>query len=296
MPVMDGYEATRIICQTPALQQIPVIAMTANAMAGDRALVLAAGMRDHIAKPLDVDLMFETMARWIQPSGAAGSHVAPPRRAYPNTVSSVPASLPGIDVAAGLATTMQSEKLYRKLLSKFEKNQSQFELHFRAAQHSSDGRAAERCAHTLRGNAGNIGARTLQQRAALLEQQCHGGADAGQIDAALQAVLDELALVLHSLRSMDDGASAAVSAAPALLEVDAGVLQAASEKLLPMLEDGDPEAGQLWEEQHELFKAGYPEHWQRIEALLGDFDFEGAQQCLRAAMAARGTEHGSKPQ
>jgi len=293
MPVMDGYEATRIICRTPALAQIPVIAMTANAMAGDRELVLEAGMRDHIAKPLDVDAMFETMARWITPSGAAGTHVVPTRRAYPNTVSSVPASLPGIDVAAGLATTMNSEKLYRKLLSKFEKNQSQFLLHFKAAQQSDDVRAAERCAHTLRGNAGNIGARSLQQHAALLEQHCRAGAGAEQIDRAVQAVLAELELVLNSLRSMDSAATDAAPEPPAAQVVDDAALLAACEQLLPMLEDGDPEAGQLWEKQRELFRAAYPGHWARIEALLGDFDFEGAQQSLRLAMEARKTASGN---
>jgi CheY-like chemotaxis protein len=70
MPVMDGYMATRAIRANPAWQDIPVIAMTANAMATDREKVLQAGMCDHIAKPLNVATMFETMARWIKPRQA----------------------------------------------------------------------------------------------------------------------------------------------------------------------------------------------------------------------------------
>jgi CheY-like chemotaxis protein len=65
MPVMDGYEATRRIRSEPRWQQLPVIAMTANAMTGDRELAIAAGMNDHVAKPLDVEAMFETIARWV---------------------------------------------------------------------------------------------------------------------------------------------------------------------------------------------------------------------------------------
>ena len=76
MPVMDGYEATRALRQRPALKNLPVIAMTANAMAGDREKVLAAGMNDHITKPIRVADMYATLARWVRP--AAG--VPPPPR------------------------------------------------------------------------------------------------------------------------------------------------------------------------------------------------------------------------
>jgi signal transduction histidine kinase/DNA-binding response OmpR family regulator len=66
MPVLDGYAATRAIRLQPTLRTLPVIAMTANAMVGDREAVLAAGMNDHIAKPIDVDEMFVTLARWVK--------------------------------------------------------------------------------------------------------------------------------------------------------------------------------------------------------------------------------------
>jgi CheY-like chemotaxis protein len=70
MPVMDGYSATREIRASPLLRHLPVLAMTANAMASDQQKVLDAGMNDHIAKPLDVGVMFATMARWIQPAAS----------------------------------------------------------------------------------------------------------------------------------------------------------------------------------------------------------------------------------
>lgn len=73
MPVMDGYEATKRIRQFPRFSKLPILAMTANAMKGDREKVLAAGMNDHIAKPVDPDLMFVTMARWIKQSDANGN-------------------------------------------------------------------------------------------------------------------------------------------------------------------------------------------------------------------------------
>jgi len=70
MPVLDGYAATRLLRQRPGLQNLPVIAMTANAMVGDRAKVLEAGMNDHIAKPLKFQDLFATLARWVRPARA----------------------------------------------------------------------------------------------------------------------------------------------------------------------------------------------------------------------------------
>ena len=69
MPVLDGYEATRRLRLQPQWQELPVIAMTADAMVGDREKALAAGMNDHIVKPIRVDEMFSTLARWVRPAG-----------------------------------------------------------------------------------------------------------------------------------------------------------------------------------------------------------------------------------
>ncbi|MBI5719273.1 MAG: response regulator [Burkholderiales bacterium] len=73
MPVMDGYAATRALRQPPLRKTLPVIAMTANAMVGDRDAALAAGMNDHIAKPINIDEMFATIARWVPPVAPRGS-------------------------------------------------------------------------------------------------------------------------------------------------------------------------------------------------------------------------------
>ena len=72
MPVMDGYAATRALRQRKPLRDLPVIAMTANAMTGDREAAIAAGMNDHIAKPIRIDEMFATLTRWL-PATAGNS-------------------------------------------------------------------------------------------------------------------------------------------------------------------------------------------------------------------------------
>jgi CheY-like chemotaxis protein len=73
MPVMDGYTATRAIRRNATFKDLPIIAMTANAMAGDREKVITAGMWDHIAKPLNVGEMFATIAKWMKPKEAVAT-------------------------------------------------------------------------------------------------------------------------------------------------------------------------------------------------------------------------------
>jgi len=87
MPIMDGYAATRALRQRPQLRDLPVIAMTANAMVGDRDKVLAAGMNDHIAKPIKLDEMFATLARWVRP--AADDLLRPPGAANAEPIQGV---------------------------------------------------------------------------------------------------------------------------------------------------------------------------------------------------------------
>jgi PAS domain S-box-containing protein len=82
MPVMDGYTATREIRKNEKYRNLPIIAMTANAMTGDREKVIEAGMNDHIAKPLNVGAMFATIAKWIKPKAPAAPEIATNSGAY----------------------------------------------------------------------------------------------------------------------------------------------------------------------------------------------------------------------
>jgi CheY-like chemotaxis protein len=244
MPVMDGYTATREIRKNPAFKVLPIIAMTANAMAGDREKVIEAGMNDHIAKPLNVAEMYATIAKWVKPAvvpdAVAGTEKAG-KQPKKQPVGGLP-TLPGIDVTAGMATTMNNEKLYTRMLIKFRDSQGAFSDLFAAARQDSDPTAAERAAHTLKGTAGNIGARAVQAAAGELEQACHAGKKAAAIDKALATVLTELEPVMAGLQQVGTGETAAANAAPAMSTEE---LQASLDKLAVLLEDNDSAAGDL---------------------------------------------------
>lgn len=197
MPVMDGYTATQRIRQQPRFAELPVIAMTANAMSGDRERALASGMNDHISKPLNVGDMFATLAKWIQPGAHRKS--ATPVATAPEASPGLPESLEGIDLAAGLSTCMEKRDLYLRLLRKFHGSQSHFGEAFQLAIAGSDPTAAARLAHTLRGTAGNIGAGQVAQAAAALEQACLSGDSAAGVQARLSEVERCLAPVLDAL-------------------------------------------------------------------------------------------------
>src|SRR6185437_7237860 len=103
MPVMDGIEATRIIRSNPRYESLPIIAMTANAMASDRMLCLEAGMNDHIAKPIDPDQLFGVLLRWLRRAEGDGKGLTtvPTARTADSQASTIELAVPGIDVRAG---------------------------------------------------------------------------------------------------------------------------------------------------------------------------------------------------
>jgi predicted ATPase/signal transduction histidine kinase/CheY-like chemotaxis protein/HPt (histidine-containing phosphotransfer) domain-containing protein len=202
MPVMDGYAATIEIRRNPAWAHLPVIAMTANAMAGDRDKVLAVGMNDHIAKPLNVGEMFATIARWVR-SGASADPIA---MLKPSTLY----DLPGIDTAGGLARCMDDEALYRKLLLRFAQAAGRFADDFMAAQNSADPIAATRSAHTLKGMAANLGIKGVQQAADELEDACTKNAVPAQIDLLLDRVVQSLLPVQEGLARLEAAGNCAV--------------------------------------------------------------------------------------
>jgi PAS domain S-box-containing protein len=290
MPEMDGYEATRAIRGNAAYAAIPIVAMTANAMAGDREKAIAAGMSDHIAKPLDVRTMFATLAKWIRPArrdSAAVPAVATAASAKPPLPPL--SSLPGIDVAAGLAVTLQNEALYARLLRKFRDGQKSFADLFRAARDGADASAAARIAHTLKGSAGNLGARGVQAAAGELENACLENAGAERVEAILRRVTAELGPVIAGLAALGPDPAAAEGSASdgdAAVEVDPARVRALSSRLEGLLVASDTDAAETVEELARLV-AGSPmtPAVRKIAAAIADYDYDAALERLRRLSA-----------
>ena len=194
MPVMDGYTATRELRANPDWQALPVIAMTASALAEDRERALASGMNAHITKPLNVSLMLRTMAEWIVSQGARSAAAD----AGPHTDWAPPAELGVIDTADGLARCLGKTHLYRRLLRGFRDANTDFSAVVNAAVARGAWDVAHGRTHDLKGLAGTIGAHNLQAAAQNL-QAALGARTADAASAPLARVNAELASVLDEI-------------------------------------------------------------------------------------------------
>src|ERR1700746_3199911 len=162
MPVMDGLAATHAIRQDSQFKDLPIIAMTANAMAGDREKCLKAGMNDHLAKPIDPDKLFDALLRWIPARTPAPNVVAAPVVTEQRpAANSAPLEIPGIDTETGIKRTGGYRQKYVLLLRRFADSQVGAVGEIRAALKAQDSATAQRIAHSLKGAAANLGANAL---------------------------------------------------------------------------------------------------------------------------------------
>ena len=192
MPVMDGYTATEAIRRLPGCEQLPIVAMTANALASDRERCLAIGMNDHIAKPIDLAVVHNTLAHWLRVPTASTTGYHPE-----GDTSTSSTATTDIDTIAALARLGGNRAMYDRLLHRFCDNQADTASQLLTDRESSDTEAMLLRAHTLRGLAGNIGANALAAQAEKLEQLLKCGQAAN--DPAIGTQLESLRLSLPAV-------------------------------------------------------------------------------------------------
>ncbi|MDT8991394.1 response regulator [Curvibacter sp. APW13] len=239
MPVMDGFEATRIIRSHPEHATLPILAMTANAMSGDRELCLQAGMNDHIGKPIDVAQLFSTLARWVTPSGQ-GPQLEP--AASPAASRAALPRIEGLDLDLAQRRMGGNSALIAKLLARFAHTQADAAQRIATALEAQDLETATRDAHTLKGLAGNIGAMALSEQAQALESMLRTG-DTDQARAALPA----LAAQLQAMTGAITAAPVPTLAQPEAPSLPADELATGLKELAALLADDDARAGKLIE-------------------------------------------------
>jgi CheY-like chemotaxis protein len=196
MPVMDGYEATQVIRQKLGLHLLPIIAMTANAMASDRAACLAAGMNDHVGKPFELDHLVAMLLRLGGPSdtGGDGAAHAPDERAAPTPWRGE------LDVAAALERMGGNTTMFSTVVHAFTKDLVQVPAHIAGHFAAGDISAAIRALHTLKGLAAMAGARDLSGLAARLESRLAAGlaaSDQAGLVGELQRAVDGTSIALE---------------------------------------------------------------------------------------------------
>ncbi|HED16048.1 MAG TPA: response regulator [Gammaproteobacteria bacterium] len=273
MPVMDGITATVEIRKLSQYKELPIIAMTANAMAGDRDRCLAAGMNDHVVKPIDIKELFVVLGKWVKvPEQQRQDFVPQSQTARPEVT--LP-ELPGIDTKTGLARVGNNSKLYRNILIKFRDSQADALEQIKQALADGDRQTAERLAHTLKGVCGNVGADKLEKAARELEAAIKTGQE--NTDDELAAVRRELAPILEVLAKLEQKAQVTGqnTTAPDLDEMLPMLT-----KLRSLLEDDDADATEIVENLQQHAGGQFTVALDSLTRAIGDYDFDSALHYL----------------
>ena len=286
MPEMDGAEATRIIRQLPGYEKTPILAMTANAFGEDRARCLDAGMNDHVAKPVDPDILFATLFRWLSVDRKAEQwQAAVPRPAVATVAEAFP-PLPGIDVAAGLRNLGGHGDNYRRLLHQLVAAHGA-ELD-RLTEHlvAGDFLAAQQQAHSLKGAAGLLGVTGVQERAAELENQLRQGNNVGLLLPLADNLRDAWN---HFVAVIGECLPLEATAAPAP-QPDGSALRQMMERLAESLDKDSFQSSSLYRELRQPLAAILGDDAPRLDHYIDNFDYQRALEILRRVLQANGDE------
>ena len=283
MPVMDGYTATGKIRDDERYRDLPVIAMTAHAMAGDREKSLAAGMNDHVTKPIDPRALFATLLKWIQPAriGAPSRSMEPIVAAADQPPGSLPDDLPGFDLADGLRRLQENRKLYAKLLLTFAADYAGRPGEIRAAIEQNDIEQVRGLAHALKGVAGNLAATAVQKAASqveMLAKQVLGGSQATDEmwHKHLTHLEEALLPAVAGIQSWSDTIKQPASPTPAKPPGDlpSELARQAALQLREAAELGDVAALVSAAEKLTADCEAFAPYGSRIIALANDFEFD----------------------
>ena len=270
MPEMDGFQATAQILADPDLKDVPIIAMTAHAMAEERERCLAAGMRGHITKPIDPDVLYRTVLPYRKP--ADGRPSAPVAAAPSGDRAAEPAlpAIAGLDVEGALKRVAGNTRLYRSLLDQFVRQQAGGATQIGAAIDGGDLDAGARVAHALKGVAGNLGAASLNALAGSVEAALRRG-ERGEAQSKLPQLSTELERIMQAIRGGLAGSSESQAARnPAAARI-------ACDRLHDLLAADDGEAFSFFLESRSCLEGLVsPQDLDALQELVGNFDFTAA--------------------
>jgi len=287
MPVMDGFAATRKIREDTRFASLPILAMTANTMAGDKEKCIESGMNDHIAKPIDVGQLFITLGRWIKPKAPAVESNAESNIGKVEKGGDVP-YIPGLEIDRALQRVGGSVKLLCKIINRFTETQADVMTRIRTAIENSDAETATREAHTVKGLAGNIGATKMAERAVVVESMLIRG-EADALAPELDAMEQELVILLERIAAVMGSRQTTEDAPVAGKYVDMAVLVYELRQLGGLLADDDSKAGKLVDGIADRLDAvGQGPFAKQLKKLITKYDFEGAMDKLNETAQALG--------
>ena len=283
LPILDGVAATRAITSLSMCRELPIVAMTANALVSDREACMAAGMVDFVAKPIEPDELWRVLIKWVAPRQSVAQAVATPAPADADG-DLVLATIGGLDTALGLRRVLGKKHVYLSLLRKFVDGQRMVPSEIAAALDAADWSTAERLAHSLKGVAGSIGASDLQAEAGKLEEAIATTQSRSQVDARLESAARILAALVAELLAKLPPRPAEEGTVP----VDPVQFGVVCRRLAALLAESDAEAGDLLASQASVLRNAFGGGYRALEGAVNRFDYDAALRALREAAAAAG--------
>jgi len=267
MPIMGGYEATHLI-RNQLNSLVPIVAVTAHAQESERQKCLAAGMNDHVAKPIEPLDLVGTLLRWIDPKKLQKSwQIEAPFQAQPQGLP----ELAGVDSQAALHRLSGNVSLLVNLLREFRAEWSHGSQSLKTLLHEGEREEATRRAHTLVGVSGTLGMFRLAPLAEALERALKSGRqDVDPLLTELGQALEEVLLGLHSLPQAE---------APTVSDtLDLEAALALLESLKALLADHNFEATEVFQELQSRVGAGpWSQSLQQLQSDIDGLDFARAQ-------------------
>jgi CheY-like chemotaxis protein/HPt (histidine-containing phosphotransfer) domain-containing protein len=296
MPEMDGLEATRQIRQESAFRDLPIIAMTANAMKSDVEACLSAGMNDFLSKPIERAALVRSLRRWLPASGkrmdtlSSVTPAASQAGLSETGLAAVPV-LEGIDVAGAVRRLGIPFERLRPVLLRFLDGQRQTLESLRSAVGAGDPVAARKHAHALAGAAGNLGADDLRQSARALElAAAQEKTDVAELFRQVDRCAGIVFRSIESLRTPSGQPQGPPIKPPP--QVDREELRALLERLRSALVDGEVVGSS--QVLQELVRLSLPDDYRepiaRLQQLIDDYEYDKAAETVVQLLAgsARG--------
>ncbi len=278
MPVMDGETATKEIRKDERLKDLPIVAMTANAMQSDRDRCMAAGMNDHVAKPIEPEDLWIALLKWIKPKNL---NAVPEVKSRTEQYEELPYGIDGLDVNNGLHLVLGKKALYVLLLRKFVSGQKSTTEKIIKALKENDWYAAELLAHTLKGVSGQIGASTVQHQAERIESAIKQRKSRKIIHVMIDELKGPCEYLITQLEQKLPKEPSIIA-----VKVNKKKLKAVCDKLEILLADDDAESGDVLDANADMLNTAFPDHYRRIADGIRSFNCEAA---LEALNEARGT-------
>jgi CheY-like chemotaxis protein len=270
------------------IERVPIIAMTAHAMAGDEEKSLKVGMNGHVAKPIEPENLFATLQKWIAPADRRDAlrplNIAPesPEPDQPQALAEeLPQSLAGFDIAAGLARLMGNKRLYRKLLLDFGSQYTGVAGDIRQAIDKRDFQQAHSLVHNLKGLAGNLAATDLQAATVEIEKLVKGNQADSSIDEQLKQKFSDLENAINrALEAVQAIGSVAQDASPlasleSLAVVAPGLVKDLAGRVRDAIEMGDVSRVSAIAEKLKSQSEDLAPISNKLMLLADDFDLDG---------------------